>query len=69
MSFESYKILEEKAVADSAKQNFYLRETTPRKRLLKRNVNYSYVENKNEGTDNSDNNTVNNNNTSKDNEI
>ena len=74
MSFEIYKLLEEKAVAASTIRNFYLRRTTPRKKTIeaiqrwideekKENANHSYEE-----IDNSDN-IINDSNSIKDNEI
>src|SRR5207237_1649293 len=61
ISFEIYKLLEEKAVTASTIRNFYLRRTTPRKKTIeaiqrwideekKENVNHS-----DEEIDNSDN--------------
>ena len=65
MTFEIYKLLEEKAVAASTIRNFYLRRTTPRKKTIeaiqrwideekKKDVIHLDGENENEEIDNSD---------------
>ena len=65
MAFEIYKLLEEKAVAASTIQNFYLRRTIPRKKTIeaiqrwideekKKDVIHLDGENENEEIDNSD---------------